>query len=591
MKKLLPIAAVAALAMPAYAAQGNYEYADFAAYAVSPDGRYVVSQLDGGVLIVRDMENNTQEIYTPDFSNEAASYSVGTGNCVSNSGMVVGSSESGPCLFIKGEVLPLPVKEASFISLANGVTPDGNVICGTLGLSGMSMDADSQMCAPCIWVRDEEGNYQGPVTLPHPDRDFSGRIPQYVTSVAISNDGKTIAGQIRDYSGWVEQPIVYTCDANGDWQYSLIGEDLINPNHVVFPEYPGDGPMMPAAEDYLGEAEKAAFEQAIADWQRECDESGYIDYNKYPDAENFLSAEQKEAYDKAMEYFAGFYPQWEEAYLKFMTVFEDCMTNGCQFIFNSVFLSPDGKRYLTTSDAKKVPEGGGDIPVPFSAAPSRVAMESKPAMLYICELDNNNSWTELTADSDLLATGISSDYTVFGSYNYSILPQAYVFKPGEKEGMMLETWMKSVNESTAEWMEDNMVFDVLAWDADLMQEITLTDVMCSGFPRIDQDVTLVACNSINLWDYNDASYYYTFFLYTGRDNGVAEIGAGDAALQISVEGNTVLVEGDVAETAVYAIDGSLVAKGISSVTLPSGVYVVRATASDGRVETLKTVVR
>ena len=591
MKKLLPIAAIAALAMPAHALQSNYEYADFAAYAVSPNGRYVLCQLDGGVLIIRDMETNTQEIYTPDPNNENATYSTGNGNCISDDGMAVGSTESGPCFFLNGEVLPLPIKSTGFISLAHGVTPDGSVICGTMGLNGMSMDSDSQMSAPCIWVRDEEGNYQGPLELPYPDRDFSGRIPQYVTTVAISNDGKTIAGQIRDYSGWVEQPIVYTCDDEGEWHYSLIAEDLINPNHVEFPEYPGDGPMMPSAESYLGADEKAAFEQAIADWQAACNESGYYDYNTYPEAEDYLSAGQKEEYDKAMEEFADEYPVWEAAFFKFMAAFEDCVTNGQQFIFNSVFLSPDGKRYLTTADAKNTPEGAGDVPVaPYKGVVKRAEGESSPASLYLFELDNDNAWSVLSADGNLLATGISSDYTVFGCYDYSILPRAYVFNPGQTEGMMLEKWFETVNPATAEWMEDNMVFDVLAWDMDLMQEITIPDVMCSGYPRIDQDVTIVACNTINLWDYSDASYYYTFFLTTGRTNGVASV-ATDNGLAITLEGNVVKVSGDVAETSVYAIDGTLAGKGTSEVTLSEGIYVVRATASDGTVKILKTAVR
>ena len=145
--------------------------------------------------------------------------------------MLVGSTTPvGTAAYVKGgewHLLPVPYPEHT--NLAHGITPDGKVICGVVGNDDVSLDATNIMSLPAVWYLQDDGTYGEPVVLPHPEKDFTGRVPQYVSAISISDDGKTVVGQVRDYRGSMEEPIVYTCNDKGEWSYTLICPELINP--------------------------------------------------------------------------------------------------------------------------------------------------------------------------------------------------------------------------------------------------------------------------------------------------------------------------------------------------------------------------
>ncbi len=93
------------------------------------------------------------------------------------------------------------------------------------------------MSVPVLWIRGEDGNFGKPVELPYPTTDITGRVPQYVTAIALSDDGSTVLGQVRDYSGRIHYPIVYT-NNNGEWTYSLPAMSLVNPDNIELPKIP-----------------------------------------------------------------------------------------------------------------------------------------------------------------------------------------------------------------------------------------------------------------------------------------------------------------------------------------------------------------
>ncbi|MGM9859621.1 MAG: hypothetical protein ACI31C_02575, partial [Muribaculaceae bacterium] len=231
-KSLLVIAMMAAgvaaqaqfvepLAMPGYSWQG-----------ISPDGKYVVSELNGTLSII-NLETYEEFLYEEDWST-GASYSGGLGNYLSATGIILGSttSDGNACYWKDGEWFELYSEGTTDCNLANGITPDGSRICGSVSQAPFSVDAKVIMQVPCYWDATEDG-YGEYHVLPHPETDFSGRIPQYITALYISEDGKTIAGQVRDYTGFCVYPILYTQNADGEWSYSLPNIETFCPEGTV----------------------------------------------------------------------------------------------------------------------------------------------------------------------------------------------------------------------------------------------------------------------------------------------------------------------------------------------------------------------
>ncbi|MDE5554691.1 MAG: hypothetical protein K2J10_05855, partial [Muribaculaceae bacterium] len=207
---------------------------------ISANGRFIVSELYGTVTIY-DLFEDTSEIFDPGeyFENE---YSLGLGNCITADGSVIlGGTNSLDAAYLEnGEWVQLNVPDSNKTNLCNGITADGSRICGSVGLNNMTTD-DVIMQVPAYWNRNANGDGYGEChVLPYPTKDFFGGKPQYVTAVSISNDGKTIVGQVQFSSGFMAAPIVYKEDADGNWSYSSPTKYLFNPNEITAVENPGE---------------------------------------------------------------------------------------------------------------------------------------------------------------------------------------------------------------------------------------------------------------------------------------------------------------------------------------------------------------
>lgn len=564
MKKIYISFAAAMLAAQASAVQPT-AYPNFQITGISPDGHYAASSLYGTMRVIDLITGDVISFEEGDMG--ATYYEQGAGNYVSNTGIVLGSMfNTLNAAYIKdGEWFELNVPNPEFSNMANGITPDGLRICGSVGLSEFSTESTTSMLVPAVWNLQENGEYSDAVLLPHPELDFSGRVPQYITAISISDDGRTVAGQIRDYSGMCCEPIIYTLDDENNWSYSLPAHDLINPDHLVLPEDPGDGPVGPDMEDYMTEEEREAYEAAVMEW--------YMTFEgDYPDMLDYMSPEELDAYNEAYEAYQVVYAEWYERFTAFNDVLNEIFESSPEYEFNSVILSPDGKRLVTSQQFVDSDPLSWSRDVEFTSA--------------IFNLENGEV-TVLDKAYNMKPISITSAYTILG-YTQESDPVNFVAKvwtEGAEQPMTLYSYMQMANANTAAWIEENMVHDIQMYDWESGEFVTYENVMITGVPLASADMSLVVTHVENYFDYETEAATYSYILPASAEVGIKAVESTQLALS-TLPGAVLIVNGKASSLQVFDLNGRNVfeasdATGALSTGLGAGIYVVKATDASG----------
>lgn len=547
---------------------------DEAYTSISSNAKWAAGQIAVGAVTIRNLETNESWQYFSDGG--SINYFVGIGKVVSDNGTVIGATKSdNACYWENGKWTDLKVPRPDFVNNTGSITPDGSVICGGVGLASMATDAQEVMLAPAVWYRQPDGSFGEAVVLPHPKEDFTGRLPQYVTAVAISDDGRVVGGQMTDYTGLIEQPIVYFCDDDGNWSYKLFGMDLINPTGITLPEWPGDFPediLMPTPEWYMTAEQLEAFMEAFEEW----DNTGTP-----PLYQDFMTADKIEEYNQAMkEYLAIFLP-WDEKFNAFMDVYRKLLGTANLFSFNNERLSPDGKYYLTSINLRS----------------SNLGRSKNTPILFDLE-----TWEYKTfnASAGLLISDITNDYTIFA---YSPPPgtdigtrTAYIFPQMADNAIDLYDYIKGINPEVGLWMEENMLHEV-AIGLSGIDTILTEDMMCTGIPVATPDLSVIlTSNSTLSWMDYYVGEVISFIFPTGIEGaGVGSVSEeAESAIRMLADG-TLLLAGEYAEVSVYDLSGKKVfaAGGVSGSVytgLGSGLYIVKATDGSGAVSAVKALV-
>lgn len=531
---------------------------------MSPNGRYAGSEFDGVVTIL-DTKSGTLTSFGTD---DGGFYSLGMGNCLNNSGLLLGSqTESYDASYYEnGEWKSLPVPNSvGMADLANGVTPDGSRICGTLAIKALDVDA-SMMTVPVIWNRQADGTYGEYFVLPHPDKDFTGREPQQISANWISDDGKTIAGQVTDYGGAVQEIIIYRQDADGNWSYELPFFDLYNPEKLEFPEYPGEGPESPVEEDFMSEGEKANYQDAIQEWI----DGGY--QGSYPDYSDYMDDEEKAAYEAAREKYEKELEEWSEKYNAFDDVYYACLDVAPLMVFNSEILSTDGKLYVVACQVEN----------PNSTSWFDATMEET----WKFDLESNEI-TKYTNVEGVSATTICSGGILVGSTSIWDNPQGYITENGEWKPIV--EYIEKRKPEWTEWIGENMLHNVVVGMDEEWNDI-YDDVLLTGMPVASADLSVILTSAQNVWDFMTYTKAYLFDF--GQADAAVKTIAADGNIVIKAEGKTIVVEGDVASIEVFDVNGRQVLNvdapaSVVPTNLASGIYVVRAVAPNGAVTTAK----
>lgn len=528
---------------------------------VSPNGKYMVSNPYEDLSII-DLETGQRwdySAYDENYESTGFSYRVGVGNIISNTGVVLASTlyDCNAAYWKNGEWHDLHSEGCKGVGLANGVTPDGSRICGSLNLDLAEFTSET-MQIPVYW--DAEGDGYGAYhVLPCPTLDFTGRAPIYITAVTISADGKTIAGQVQDYSGAFNEPIFYVQDADGNWSYSMPLNKVYRPEGKEWPKYPDDLPDRPDAEDYMTDTQKAEYQQALSDWYA----SGY-DPTLYPEPTDYLSDEAKAEYNEASDEWDALAAVYNSELNAFTEVFEPFAATLPFFEYNTWTITADG----TKVGANLIES---DIPTPENPWPEE--------WTYPVRFDvATGEYQKIGQIKNLIVWSVLDDGRITASN--SLMENVLTGYIENEQGQMvpIDEYISTLRPDYGTWIKENMTHEVeVDYDPDTYEPI-YGEKLISGAPVMTPDGSKILTWATNTWDMEEgAPMYYGYYFDMKAGSGV---------------GNTVAdsAKAEVESYEIYDVNGRLLmqtADKAAITNLAKGVYLVKAILSNGESATEK----
>lgn len=575
-KNLLFATAAMALVSFSAAAQNIFLVENALFDKASEDGRYLVS-VDQGSMILFDAQEETYQFFECGEDGISPYYCIGFGNVFSQDGTMVGNIDfATPAIFKNGEWKPLPIKEEDGIqgknNSADGITPDGSRIVGGIAPEVMGLYAQNVMLAPVIWEKEANGEYGMYTMLPYPTKDFTGRTPQYVTARSISDDGKTIIGQVMDWSGFFPMPIVYHEQANGEWTYELIGRELVYDVNTVFPEYPSYEPRYPQDTDFMTAEELAAYNAAMDQYYQDMEAywNGETDvWPTYPMASDFMGEEGTAAYNDAMNTYNAENAVYQDSVEVFNAVFYDpAVVYNTSYEFNNLALSRDGKYYAATFHAVDEENSIPDDPWGQVLTSTPLRFDLTTGTYEACE------------NTDALVSGIMNDGTVLlAGPSSSMARNTYLMPAGTTACTSLIDYVQAQSPAAAELMTENLTFQSAIMNWETWESMPGPEGLYTGTASSNGKGNVIYGWLVNEF-YGVDWYYYSYCLTFDTTTGVAKVST----------------EGHAAITGVTVTDatGALVQTSNGSAldvikNLGKGVYFVTTTTADGAQKTQKII--
>lgn len=497
MKKILLAIAAAAPALGAVAEVETKTYYDVIV-GFSTDGRYASSEMYGTV-IVYDLDTDDHFDY---FETNTNTYGVGNGNFWGRDGMVGFIDNAGGSSVWKAgrwSRLPLAASDPAGMGSANAITPDMSRICGNASTgAGLVLDGADLMVYPCYWDANANGTYGRQQPLPYPTEDLIGQAPQYVTAVSITEDGRTIWGQITSGNGFYHEPIVYHQNPEtNEWTYDLPLRSQCLPEGIEVVPYPGDGPVIPSMENFMTEEELEAYDEA---------------YNRYredpslkePTYAEFMTPEEIAAYNEALKP----YLEWSEEYKVYENMLRELSEKGITFVFNLMRISPNG-RYVAMATEKAY----------YSASGQSTAFYTP----YVYDTVTGQGKSIGLEGYSMLPSAVSNEGNVLGSLDAGGADLGYVYMAETEQWMPYTDYLRSRDASLAKWIEDNMVHEV---EVEIDPESGLTDFMemeISGRPFVSADWNTFSSYAYNFWGGADKGKYISYIVRFTDESGIESV--------------------------------------------------------------------
>lgn len=454
-------------------------------------------------------DNLTGEIYLYDGA------SCGDGNSISKDHRIIGTDK----LFMKAAFL-VPNKDPELISslskysesFAHAITWEGTRICGVVSNPRSSgadeNDPEKQTMSYLPFYCDIDlatGNALEPVILPTPPRDFFGVVPQYCTAEWISDDGKTILGQVIDNTGYFVYPIIYKEDENGKWEYSLPSEKLFNPDNLEVPVWPKPEMSAPQAENFISNQEfKELFKDMLEAYQNNPSNPDPFDLLN-PDiagSDALMTKDDWNAYVDALIEYDNYYKKYQKQLDEYYDKFSRFIANSTHFLQSGMAMNNDG---TLISQTKIVTKFFGNQPVEYLI----------PTIFNLTD----GSYKFLGDDfSELIITQILPDGTVIavtpkpGPATPDLSPQrSFVLAPSGNEFIPLEDYIKDSNPEVYQWMKEYLYHEIeVGYDEEMdIIEIPMT---VTGLVAVSDDFTSLS-GGVDAWawvTYEDG--YVTYFL-------------------------------------------------------------------------------
>lgn len=570
--------------------QGTYYHPEFYFDKMSPNGRWLSTHAMGTIYLYSRADSLYDE-YAASEDAVTEYYATGVGNCWSNTGVLVGGVSDRECAYWQNyEWNELPVKaENQGLNVANGITPDGSRIVGNVGISAMNMYSE-QMVKPVYWDRNAGGSYDLYKELPYPATDFSGRVPQYVTAIAISDDGKTVIGQVVDWSGFYIYPIVYTQADNGEWSYRTYSEGILYPEGATFGVWPGEEPARPNGELYMNDEELAAYRAALNEY--------LIAYEKYmmeqitweelpeePDPADYI-IERIDEYNSVMNQYQKDLSAYYQKVYEFDVIMQNNMYGYC-FTINNAYLSGNGRYYSTTMKHT-------DVSNPLS--PKTI---STPVRFDLNE--SGNVMTMVATNIDMIASSVMNDgCMIVQNPAMAYGRNSFVTSTDCQTLTTFVDYINGRNSDVANWVKAMTTFDVLV--ADSYDEYgnpnisVVEDSIVAGSVHCNSEGTIFTSFMYDEWSDGDVIRQFSYQIDFTEDAAVDGVNTDKSSMAAYItEGNTLQLQGNVEQLAIYDLRGGLVMQAVNPqevVTLdaPQGVYIVKL-SNNTDVYTTKVVVK
>lgn len=508
MKKLL--LATCALGAAAIASSASEPFYLQNAYVTgfSPDKKIAVSEMFGEVVIY-DLESGEEPLTFEPTEDGIKYYAAGVGNYAGNNAICISQGETfsasaflyGATGVVNGRFYQISNDMVAGMGAANGVTADGTRFCGNnpTGVE-FGIDAVGTMIYPCIW--DRVKNTFNRTVLPCPEVDYAGLAPQYVTALSISDDGKTVIGQLVSNNGFLVEFIVYTQAEDGTWSYTKPFDHLVNPNKYELPEYPGDGPAQVLPNEFMSEEDYNKYLEDLSEYYANPTEGV-----EAPKATDYMTEEELAAYTEALQP----YLDWLAKYDAWEAIDTKIRQESISFEFNLNALSPNG-RYMASSTATTKFVGLTRVqtyqPFVYDIIEKRVIVNGGPNIRVTAVSDNG----------DVL--GYTRD--LYTGYDYG-----YVLPAGASEWVPLEQYVVSRKPSLAQWVEDNWKHEVeVVVDPDEYITEFQTQYI-TGLPFISRDFSMLSTVTYVTWANDNpdvmSDWYNTCIIDLSDESGIEEI--------------------------------------------------------------------
>ena len=382
---------------------------------LSPNGKYICS--GGGDAAIYTLSTKELTIYP-----EA---NFGIGNTIADNGMAVASINDKAVLLYNGNTIyPSNLLKYWFCDL-NGITRDGTRLTGIINNPGRGL-----MYVPIVAEVDANGNVSDPVILPYPDKDFLNATPQFASAVWISDDGKTIGGQVLDSMGFFCYPIIYQQDASGNWSYYLPTKDLFNPTGLPIPENPWENePTFPDPETFMSGALLQAYQEAY---------QAYLDGGlpEAPVPEEYMTFEEYEKYADAVEKYNDWFYGEQNAMREYIRMYNEILSTSPSFSLNDFAMQPDGK---------VMAQHGGVIN-------DEDEMEGK---IFIFDIEARTYKTIEGPNNTAAPKQILSDGSIIVSRGVRDVPTSWILTPGASEFITMEEYFSPKYPEITEFLEKN----------------------------------------------------------------------------------------------------------------------------------------
>lgn len=473
---------------------------NFYCHKVSHDGTQVVGESESGGTAYYNRSTGDAYFYE--------NCSFGRGYVVSDKGWIVGtelldmdSQTNIAVIMSEGKVTVPPPFKNYVTSNIHSITPDGSRICGVINTGTGPQNQ------PFYCDIDAQGNFGEVKILPTPDKDFFGARPQYCTATWLSEDGKTIAGQVIDSRGLFAYPIIYFQNAQGNWEYDYPSKSLFNPEGLEVPSPLGDfdeeypDAVYPEVEKYITPDKLADWEKALLEWEK----NSYADeFDPFDHLEDYMTPESLEEYIEAEVYYNACqdeYNEKNEAYWETMIKLAD---ESVLFVRNAMAISPDGKWMVAS----------GEVPRTDILEGQDMDYYYVPYLFNLETGENKNIGID---NVDLVSNQVTNNGTVLCSTPAAnvLPPRSFIYQPSDGEMISIYDYINGINNLDGWWMETYLTGDVPVSDT-ASQRATIT-----GLVAASEDLTTI-CGGV-LYSALGNDMYFITYMMDDLEAGIEEI--------------------------------------------------------------------